>query len=582
MSPLLASLRTRGYFAALDVELARALGRVAEEANEAVLLAVALASRRVRDGHVCADLAREAGQPIADPDAIQPAVDETVHFPELSAWRKALRDSPLVGDESQHRPLVLDAHDRLYLFRYFDHERALAERLSALATPIGVDESATESILDRLFGPASAEIDRQRLAAGVAARRRLTVVSGGPGTGKTSAVVKILALLAELSAKPLEALLLAPTGKAAARLSEAVERARTSLDVAESIRAKIPASASTIHRALGPIGSDRGRFRHDRNTPLAADAVVVDESSMVDVPLLRRLLDAVPDSARVILLGDAHQLASVEAGAALGDICAEADPKSPLGESIVVLEKSYRFDERSGIGNLAAAIKAGDTDRALEILRGRSADASLIEAEGDALERALAALIAEGYLDFTRARSPGAALVALERFRVLAAHRRGPQGVEALNALAERALATEGLLDPNSGPGRFYRRRPLMVIENDYRLGLYNGDVGVVFPATDGSLRVFFGEQRALSPSRVPPHETVFATSIHRSQGSEFDTVAIVLPEPRSLLLTRELLYTAVTRARRRVVLLGSAESVSAGIARRGERVSGLRDRLRA
>jgi exodeoxyribonuclease V alpha subunit len=291
------------------------------------------------------------------------------------------------------------------------------------------------------------------------------------------------------------------------------------------------------------------------------------------------LLDAAPDSARVILLGDAHQLASVEAGAALGDICAEASRS--LADSIVFLEKSYRFDERSGIGGVAQCIKAGDVDGALAILRRPGSEASLIEVDGDALERALETAVTTGYLEFCRAPTAADALTALERFRLLAAHRRGPRGVETLNALTERALHAKRLIDPESGSGRFYRRRPLMVTENDYGVGLYNGDVGVVFPASDGSLRVHFGAGRALSPSRVPPHETVFATSIHKSQGSEFDVVAIVLPEPRSALLTRELLYTAVTRARQRVVLYGSAESIRLGIGRRVERASGLGDRLR-
>lgn len=598
-------LREAGYFSALDRELARSLGRLAGERDPNVLLGVALASRQIRGGHVCADLGRFAGTPIRDD-----AEELGGSWPQLEQWVAALAASPLVGDGSGPTPLVLDDKRRLYLARYHQHERALAQQIRARVEPRSLASAAARAALVRLFGSAGPEPDAQRLAAMVSALSGFSVVYGGPGTGKTSTVVKLLALLLEASDSRLEPLLLAPTGKAAARLSESVERALGGLDVSAGVRAAIPTRASTIHRALGVRGDDATSVRHDRSRPLAADVVVVDESSMVDVALMRRLLDAVRPSARLILLGDAHQLASVEAGAVLLDICsgaagrafsselaervrlsfgealpgAGAGPAAPLRDCMVELEKSHRFDPASGIGSVASAVKRGDAERAVSLLSSAGPEVGLVDLAGAALEAELARAIVRGFGPLFGAQSAAAALAELERFRLLAAHRRGRTGVEGLNRLAERVLAEAGILRVPSAEARFYPGRPIMVVENDYQLELFNGDVGVLWPGPGGALAAHFADRdagtRHLPPSRLPPHETVFATSIHKSQGSELDEVAIVLPDRDSPLLTRELFYTALTRARRRAVVYGRGADVVRAVERRVRRDSGLAELL--
>lgn len=609
MTPLLEVLHRRGVLAALDLELTRALARLCDERSEAVQLAVALASRQVREGHVCADLRAFAAGPILDGEGVP--VDDA-HYPALGPWLAALRASSLVWSGVGPAPLIATDDGRLYLARYHDHEVAVADHLIRRASFVdeAIPRGALAPALGRIFGPAAAG-DRQRIAAMIAALRRLTIVTGGPGTGKTTTVVKIIALLFELarirSRPPPRVLLVAPTGKAAARLTEAVERAGRTLALDEELARALPTSARTIHRALGATRSAT-RFRHHREHPLPVDLVVVDECSMVDIALMRRLLDAVPDRARLLLLGDEHQLASVEAGAVLGDICSgrggrppsaelrarvsesfgealpdesSAGQPSAMADSIIRLDRSHRFAADRGVGRLADAIRAGDADRAMVAL-AHEPELELISSS-DRWPH-LDALSADGYRAFTDAADPAAALRALDGFRVLCAHRRGPLGVASVCSRVEAALAAAGRIEPlRPGVERWYAGRPVLVTRNDPDLELYNGDVGVTF-AERGQLRVYFtgadGQLRDVAPARLPPHETVFATSIHKSQGSEFDSVAIVLPKATSPLCTRELLYTAVTRARHRVVIYGDEDAVRAAVSRPLHRSSGLAQRL--
>jgi exodeoxyribonuclease V alpha subunit len=468
--------------------------------------------------------------------------------------------------------------------------------------------------------------------------RRLTVICGGPGTGKTTTVVKTLCLLQEqqrtLGQKPLVVLLLAPTGKAAQRLGEAVQAGLESLLVDAEIKALVPTRASTIHRALGLRGQLSLTPRHHAHNPLSADVVLVDEVSMVDLGLLQRLVDAVRPDARLILQGDQDQLVSVEAGAILGDIypkqrtitysqafarelehiakveidsgrvegdTAELDgsgaqaegsrAETGLHDCLVTLNESYRYPKDSRLGRLAQAINVGDAQAALEILAApadaaaSAADCRLIEPRpSEVLARELsprlAASVVAGYTGFIRASDPAEKLARLSDYRVLCSHRRGPYGVERLNAAIEGWLDDAGLLRPATG---FYEHRPIIVTQNDYQLDLMNGDVGVVVRTSNQLLRVCFAGPsglRFLLPSRLPPHETVFATTVHKSQGSEFDAVSIVLPGAPSKLLVRELLYTAVTRARQRVELFGHSALIASAIERPIERASGLRSRL--
>ncbi|MFN8627548.1 MAG: exodeoxyribonuclease V subunit alpha [Candidatus Binatia bacterium] len=644
MIPTIESLRQAEIISPLDAHFALAMGRIAGEARPEVLLAAALVSRHVGHGHVCLDLARIAAHDGLVDDAGE-RIDVT--WPSLEPWLDALRSSPAIGGGTAPTPMVLDSAGRLYLRRYWAHQEGLAAAIRARATEVEatLDSAWLRRTLDRLFpvDPGTAdrsEPDWQRVAALLAARRRFCVISGGPGTGKTYTVVKILALLVEQQQArrpgvPLRVVLVAPTGKAAARMAESIQRAKTTLPCSEEVRRLIPEDAKTIHRCLGSRGGSSTDFRHNAENPLLADAVLVDEASMVDLALMRRLVDAVPPAARLILLGDKDQLASVEAGAVLGDICNTGAPRSysrPLVAEItepgggclaleprapattgiwdcmVQLTRSYRYGPRSGIGQLARAINDGDTAAALDILAAdRYPDVSLVETPtGQNLSLALETSVIAGFDRYLRLHAPEDRLRGLEHFRVLCAHRRGPCGVEVVNRQIEDILAGTGLIQPE---GRYYAGRPIIVTRNDYQLNLFNGDVGLLVDADgkkgDGALNgtvpgngpegtrprtesghrmaVFLGPGgalRRLSPSRLPAHETVFALSVHKSQGSEFDEVAVLLPPRPSPVLSRELLYTAVTRARQRVTIHATREVVEYAIAHRIDRTSGLRDAL--
>lgn len=581
MSLSLESLRASGLLSPLDLHFARTMAQLAGESRSEVLAAAALASRYVGAGHVCVDLRTL--------DAAEASLPE---LPKLAAWQAALRSSPLVSEENA--PLVLDAHGRLYLRRYWAYETRVAEDLSRRAShrPEAPPPAAALEALDRLFPPvAGTEEDPSRRAARASLSARLTVITGGPGTGKTSTVLKLLAVLAEArlaNGQPApRATLLAPTGKAAARLSESIRERKATLPCTEAVKAAIPEATSTIHRALGWRRDQPTRFRHDAGNPLRADVVVVDEASMVDLALLAKLLDAVPEGALLILLGDEDQLSSVEVGAILGDIChssgAGQETSAPIAGCIFRLEKSHRFDAKSGIGALARAIKAGQADEALALLRDAAhADVRLHETSGlRRLPEPLRALAVDVYRPYLEAESAESRATAFQRFRVLAAHATGPGGVSELNEQLEYALARAGLLEPS---GAWYDRRPIMVRENDYELELYNGDIGFVVRGADGQMHTELpgpgATTRTLSPARLPSHETVFAMTIHKSQGSEMDEVAVVLPEQVSRVLSRELLYTAVTRARTHVTVFARPEVLGAAVERRVQRASGLTERL--
>ena len=607
MTDLIERLRTAGALSALDAELARRLAALSGEAREEVQLAIALASRATRDGHVCADLTKLAGRPVESAEG-----DAIAVCPPFDVWQELVSTSPLVGSGRGSKPLVLDERGRLYLERHFEHEQRLARTLSerSLRSIELADPQASRKLLERLFGPRRDAPDWQRIAAQVAALSSLTVISGGPGTGKTSTVTKVMALaiadeLARGNAHP-RALLMAPTGKAASRLSESARKAVATLDCPQEVLAKIPLSASTVHRALEADGE--GRFRLTKERPLVADVVAVDEASMIDVALMRALVDAVPARARLILLGDRDQLASVEAGAVLADMCGERTvprysaalderfqtafgarlPKAAVSgdqtgidDCIVTLTESHRFTAASPLGGLARAIQRGDGAAVMQAFAVDSTEVTLLEPKNEHEPHpALAALIIDGFRPLAGAKTAEDALAALERFRVLSAHRRGSFGVEELNRAIIGALESERLLSPRSG-----LVQPIIVNRNDADIGLFNGDVGVLFRDGSEGARAFFpgeGDRvRRLSPSRLPPHEPAFSMSVHKSQGSELDEVVVILPAPGSPLLSRELFYTAVTRARRRVVVHGSAASIREATLRPADRASGLADALR-
>ncbi len=704
----------RGWLRSLDRAFAAFLHREASRENHAngvseasplLLLAAALASHQLGRGHVCLDLA----QTLATPDlalSLPPegdSLDDPPPLPSrvmaalgLDAWRAALDQPELVAEGPGSTPLVLAgtaARPRLYLRRYWQHEQDIHSRIFARLDAPSPDGDGAESfeapdaarlrpILDALFperGDAPHAIDWQKAACALAGRSRFAVITGGPGTGKTTTVVRLLALLQALAmgnhddeedeedgAPPLRIRLAAPTGKAAARLNESIagQVARLDLDGLaddpERLREVIPKDVSTLHRLLGSRPDTR-RFRHDRHNPLPLDVLVVDEASMVDVGMMAAMLEALPPRARLVLLGDKDQLASVEAGSVLGDLCARAEgghytpataewlseatgqplpaetldaDGQPLDQAIAMLRVSHRFTADSGIGQLAAAINLEAEPAAKRRAIGDALSAGFADLSHHKLsaddERGLARLAVTGCPERFARHQPGArAAIALpvgyrhflsvmaERrpaddadqqafddwaravlaahgdFQLLCALRRGPWGVEGLNERVRQAMEREKLIDSQDGRQRWYPGRPVLVTKNDYGLGLMNGDIGitldmprpgakpadgsrrllrVAFPAGDGTDRI-----KWVLPSRLQAVETVFAMTVHKSQGSEFTHAALVLPDAPNPILTRELVYTGITRARHWLTLVETGRGQLMDAAqRRVMRVSGL------
>lgn len=570
------------------------LRRLDGEASDSVLLAAALCCSALAAGDVCLQLARLAGRPA------WPELDAGCVLPPLAQWRAELARSRLVGAPGSFAPLILDG-GRLYLARYHAYETRLAVRLLERAghRP-AVDEAALRDSLGRLFAFNTQQPDWQRLAAAQAVRRNLAVISGGPGTGKTTTVVRLLAALLEQPGNRNLAIgLAAPTGKAAARMAEAIRSAKASLPVDETIKAALPEEARTLHRLLGSRG-DSPAVRHDAANPLPLDVLVVDEASMIDLALMAKLLEALPPQARLILLGDKDQLAAVEAGAVFAELCegrgfdAEAaaqlerltDQRVPvsrsgsrLGDAVVLLTHSHRFAGDSGIGELARRINAGDGRGTLQLLQEARADLAWNAAPAPA---ALLERLAQGYAPYlaaARKGEPAEAFAAFNAFRALTAQREGIWGVAGINEALEARIKRRVNVASRE---RWYPGRAVMVRQNDYALGLYNGDIGICL-ATPQGLRVFFESEqgyRPFAPARLPSHDSAFAMTVHKSQGSEFAEVLLVLPEQPSPLLSRALFYTGITRAKRKVEIWGLPARLREAVETRAERAAGLAERL--
>ena len=607
-----------GYIRTLDRAFARFCLSLEPSAHHMAPLA-ALLSRTLADGHICLrldDSAALSSLP-GDPEAcsVSPWQWWTKQGPRT--WSSGLAESAIATTcpELRPAPLVL-ADEYIYLYRFWHFEMVVADRIHArLLNARQVDSRFTHD-LDTLFEPSDAN-DWQKIACALAAIGRFTLVTGGPGTGKTTTVLRLLALL-QLQAvrghdEPLHLRLAAPTGKAAARLTESITHQIATLPVDEAIRNTIPARVTTVHRLLGSTPHSR-RFRHDASNPLDLDVLVVDEASMIDLEMMYNLLQAVPAHAQVIFLGDKDQLASVEAGAVLGELCRDAaaglytpdtleqlktlcgqaidtrgltvaQPDSqPLAQRTVMLRQSRRFGTDSGIGQLAGAINRMDADGVRALLTAHNEDVDYVDQRGS-FDQDLEALLRTGFADWLAElasrpagsdinelayqRWAASVLEAFDQFRVLCAVRDGPYGVHRLNQLAERVLAAALPQRPDQP---WYEGRPVMVTRNDYGLGLMNGDIGVALrvphPKEGDVLRVAFpdndspGALRFVLPSRLTAVETVYAMTVHKSQGSEFDRVALVLPDQSSPVLTKELLYTGVTRARNRVTLMAPTETV--------------------
>lgn len=522
-------------------------------------------------------------------------------------WATWLLESGRVSWPGGEQPLILDGQ-RLYLSRYWHYEDELARALLDRASRELEITNPTQAraSLERLFPQKDQELNRQKLAAALALLRPLLLISGGPGTGKTHTVAAIIALLLEQDPN-LRVGLAAPTGKAAARLSESLHRFKTAEShLSEAIRALIPDEARTLHRLLG-MRPGRVMPRHGPDNPLHLDLLVVDESSMIDLPLMHKTLMALAPEARLILLGDRDQLASVEAGSVYADLCGDLgqdaynkttckqltalgielnnsnDKTQAIDQCRVQLKKSWRFDAEGDIGKLAFAVRDGRETEALELLDSSPQAVEWQSLTGGRREDFIRRKASQGFAALMQALNPKEALKALEDFRILCALRQGSLGVEAVNLLVEDQLRREGLIRAR---GQHYQGRPLMVTHNDPGLGLFNGDIGLLWSDDKGQMRAWFqladGSLKALMPNRLPPHETAWALSVHKSQGSEFTQVLLLLPDNAdNPLLTRELLYTGISRAREKVSLLASRPVISAAISRQVQRASGLGERLR-
>lgn len=536
-------------FVPADVHVAQRLAALTGESDETVALAVALVVRALRNGSVCLDLG----------SVEQHVGIDGLPWPDVDEWLAAVRASPLTGTP----PVLRVDGSLLYLDRYWLEEQQVSRDVLAM---VSAKPRAVSSKIDRLFPPG---FEEQRAAAKIALSQGLTVLTGGPGTGKTTTVARLLALLAGSTRSRIA--LAAPTGKAAARLQEAVQLEVAKLDPAD----REPLSglhATTLHRLLGSRPDTSARFRHHRGNRLPHDVIVVDETSMVSLTMMARLLEAVRPDARLILVGDPDQLASVEAGAVLADLV------DALGEAkIAALKTSHRFGE--SIGALASAIRAGDADEVVEVLRAGGGHVEWIDTDEPADH--LRKMLVPQALQLRKAAildNADEALRTLDEHRLLCAHRRGPYGVRHWNRQVERWLAEE-----TGEPiwSAWYAGRPVLVTANDYGLNLYNGDTGVTV-VRDGVLRaVIAGSERLeFATSRLADVETMHAMTIHKSQGSQAREVTVLMPPKDSRLLTRELLYTAVTRATTRVRLVGPEASVRAAVQQRAVRASGLAQRL--
>lgn len=635
MIKLLKQAITQNLLRPLDLRFAQML---VEDENPILLFVFAYLSAQTGAGHVCLPLniiqkdqlfdgrqkefAQEIWQKMGKPSA-KKIVEELTHCPCVNQSRDDLSS-----------PIVLD-NELLYLQRMWSYEEKVTQFFRQEHTLVDIDENELIKVLNQLF-PAtkeSQETNWQKVAASVAITSPISIISGGPGTGKTTTVAKILAAFVMLTSneKPIIQLA-APTGKAAARLTESLGHALAQLNLSEEENKWMPNQAQTIHRLLGAQPESQ-QVRYHKDNPLQLDILVVDEASMVDLPMMARLIDALPSNCHVIFLGDKDQLASVEAGAVLGDICRFSEdgfsqkrfeqinhltqgelvksteiipvsqtPVSVVSDSLCLLRKSYRFGEDSGIGQLAFAVNKGQTKTAIALLKKAEISPQQLEIALEPQDVSFIALESkESYLlmiqDAVNAyreyltlvsqkASPDIILNAFNQYRLLCARREGPFGVSGLNDRIEMLLHRQRLIRrPTNSYQSDYIGRPIMIQRNDSTLGLFNGDIGIMLNNDDGEMKAFFqlpdGKLKAIQPSRLPQHETAYVMTVHKSQGSEFTHTALVLPDKFSPVVSRELLYTALTRAKQKLSLYASEPMVKMAMQTRIQRRSGLIDKLR-
>ncbi|MDP2348812.1 MAG: exodeoxyribonuclease V subunit alpha [Gammaproteobacteria bacterium] len=612
---LLNTLVDAGLLSPLSTHFARFIARQSNvQENSILVLTAALLSESNLQGNVCIDLSRYASSPMFAVSQPGGLAQEIPHAPELTHWQQLLRANHCVGNAGDVAPLILDG-ERLYLHRLWQDEQTVYRGIVSRLQPMtDINTVRLREGLARLFPDhVTTQPDWQKIASALAVSRRFAVISGGPGTGKTTTVVKVLALLLEQN-PDLRIQLAAPTGKAAARMVESIRAKRSELIIPTQIAALMPDQASTLHRLLGYQGGTRG-YRHDRFNPLLLDCLVVDEASMIDLALMQALLDAAPLDARIILLGDRDQLASVDAGNVLGDITGHGqellyshamahelarltdtdsqylpatDNPPVIADSIALLRTSHRFTAHSGIGRLARLVNSGEAEAAWSLLsaEGREASGELVWLQpadndrnplaGEALGWAL-----DRYAEYLQCADVNSALLVFAQTRILCAMHDGPLGDREINRLLAERLATRGLLARAARSDEDFHGKPVMITVNDYELELFNGDIGLLWQDANGQLEACFpqldGEVRRIPARGLPEHVTAWALTVHKSQGSEFDQVLLVLPnDVHSPLLLRELLYTGITRARSRLLMHGAVDVLAVACRTPVQRSSGL------
>ena len=599
-------LEKEGELAAIDVALAKFLKDADAAIADEVLILVVLVSYKYRSGDVCLDLDNFSLDQLL-------AGFSKLSLPPTKDLLTILRESSVVGSPGEFKPLILEDDQRLYFHKLWMYEQDLAdmilERSEAKANEI--NSSILKEQLDQLFpvdGPDDS-IDWQKVAAVSSVLNKLTVISGGPGTGKTTTVVRILALLALLAqekGQELSVALAAPTGKAASRLKNAIAEIKNSLPVADEVKEKIPDEAVTIHQLLGARRYS-SQYKHDEENPLPYDVVIVDEASMIDQVLMSKLMKALLAETRFILLGDKDQLASVEAGSVLRNICNNDDNRiskqradllaslslnlpsetiesypSKLTDNIILLQRNYRFKVEGGIAKLSESVRKGNSKEAISTLHDTSFGSVTMLDVGDQseMESHLKSLI-ERYSDqIKKCTTAEDYFKVYRKVGILAAHRRGPRGVEFLNSVIEQGFKKERGIPPYQ---QWYTGRPVIINKNDYNLGLYNGDIGICRKKETGEWRIHFekeGEVLKVPPSRLSTYDLAFALTIHKSQGSEFDEVVLLLPDEESRLLSRELLYTGITRARKEVIIYANEGILNKAIQKITDRSTGLKHKI--
>ena len=544
------NLFDRHFFSNLDYFFARSMAKAFSENEPIVLVSCALVSKSLFEGHICLDIKgmSETVQPVSETN------NDLIKYPDLDTWINALQNSLMVSDNIQ-TPLVLDSDYRLYFSKYYDFQNRLTRNISQrfFLKSSDMDEATIDEILGSCFIRKDKHSNHQEKAVKHAIKNYFTIVSGGPGTGKTYVTIVIKKMFLSYAKKhglpEPKIICVAPTGKAASKMDQ----------------------GSTIHSILKPLKNKPG-FYYNKNNPLQTDVMIIDEASMIDIILLTRLLEAIPMTAKVIVLGDIYQLSSIQAGSVFSDICSVKG----LSSNLFLLDYNFRSKGKTGIENLSKAINGNDVQGLEDILTtGRYPDVVFESLMGKGLiDNVVNKFILEGYKSFVAADTVEAALNELDNFKILCAHNSGEFGTLQVNHLCEKILRADDNFDIKDKS-----KRIIMVNTNDYKKGLFNGDTGIVFERKEG-VNTFFktldNTIKQYRASDLPGSDAAFAITIHKSQGSEFNTVLMIIPDRISPVITRQLLYTGITRAKTKIIIVGNINIIKKAVNLSIKRNSGL------